>query len=43
MNQLSGTKQVELPRARLPESFNRGVLTLISFLDSIDVSKFRPG
>ena len=30
MNELSGTKQVEFPRARLQESFNRGVLTLIS-------------
>jgi hypothetical protein len=43
MNELSGTKQVELPRARLQGSFNRGVLTLNFFLESIDESKFRPG
>jgi hypothetical protein len=36
-------RKIDKAHARIQESFNRGVLTLISFLNSIDESKFRPG
>ena len=42
MNELSGTKQAEMPRARLLELFYRGVLSLNALLDSIDESNLRP-
>jgi len=41
LNQLSGTKQAELPRSQLMEQFNRGLLALNSLLDSIDESQLR--
>jgi len=42
LNELSGTKQLEIPRTRLQETFNRGLLSLIALLDSIDESKLKP-
>lgn len=42
LNELSGTKQAKLPRARLEETFSRGVLSLIALLNSIDEGNLKP-
>ncbi|WP_157369255.1 hypothetical protein [Zavarzinella formosa] len=42
MNELSGTKQADVPRDRLVDAFHRGILFLNGFMGSLDHSKLRP-